>query len=179
MILLIVAVGRAAGHQRWCLDVDAAAKPESMEFPGIRAQMGPNFWQLYPVETPRGGSVQIRDREGLHLAIGRYLVREKKELNGKEFRFLRHELDMTQQLVGNILRVDAQTVARWEKGITAAIPGSAQALIRVLYESKTGGDREITRLLAELSELDEIIHGDEEGPEALDFEDTGEGWLAA
>jgi putative transcriptional regulator len=28
-----------------------------------------------PVETPRGVSVQIRDREGLHLAIGRCLVR--------------------------------------------------------------------------------------------------------
>ena len=100
-------------------------------------------------------------------------------LNGKEFRFLRHELDMTQQLVANILRVDYQTIARWEKGITAKIPGSAQAVLRVLYESKTGGNVEITRLLAELSELDEIIHGDEEESEPLDFEDTEDGWLAA
>jgi putative transcriptional regulator len=129
-----------------------------------------------PVETPRGVSAQIRDREGLHLAIGRHLVREKKELSGKEFRFLRHELDMTQQLVASLLQVDAQTVARWEKGKAKQIPGPAQGMIRVLYEYKTGGDVEITRLLQELSELDEIIHGDEEEAEPLDFEDTEDGW---
>jgi putative transcriptional regulator len=129
-----------------------------------------------PVETPRGVGIRIRDREGLHLAISRLLVREKKDLNGKEFRFLRHELDMTQQVIANVLRVDTQTVARWEKGRTGAIPGPAQGMIRVLYEAKTGGNIEITRLLEELAELDEIIHGDDDGTEAIDFEDTGEGW---
>jgi len=41
---------------------------------------------------------------------------------------------------------------------------------------KPVGDVEIIQLLEELAELYEIIHGDEEGPEALDFEDTEEGW---
>jgi DNA-binding transcriptional regulator YiaG len=129
-----------------------------------------------PVETPRGMATRITNREGLHLAIGRYLVREKRDLNGKELRFLRHELDMTQQIVANMLRVDVQTVARWEKGKTGAVPGAVQGMIRVLYELKTGGDVEVVRLLKELSELDEIIHGDEEATEPLDFEDTEEGW---
>jgi transcriptional regulator with XRE-family HTH domain len=83
---------------------------------------------------------------------------------------------MTQQVVANMLRVDVQTVARWEKGKTGAVPGAAQGMIRVLHELKTGGDIEIIRLLEELSELDEIIHGDDERPEPLDFEDTEEGW---
>jgi hypothetical protein len=46
-------------------------------------------------------------------------------------------------------------------------------------DPKTGGNLEITRLLAELLELDEITHGDEEESEPLDFEDTEDGWLAA
>jgi putative transcriptional regulator len=125
------------------------------------------------VETPRGRGVAIKDREGLHLAIGRLLVRERKILTGKEFRFLRHELDMTQQLVANLSRVDVQTVARWEKGKTE-IPGSAQGMIRVLYEEKTGGNREIAQLLLELAELDEAIHSEDE---AIAFEkDMEEGW---
>lgn len=82
---------------------------------------------------------------------------------------------MTQQLVANLLRVDVQTVARWEKK-TPEIPGPAQGLIRILYEERTNGNREITTLLAELAELDEIIHGDNE---ALEFEDTEEGWQAS
>jgi putative transcriptional regulator len=128
------------------------------------------------VETPRGKGATIKDRDGLHRAIGRYLVREKKNLSGKEFRFLRHELDMTQLLIANLLNVDVQTVARWEKRKTVEIPGPAQGLIRLLYEEHTNGNRKITTLLAELAELDEIIHGDDE---ALEFEDTEEGWQAS
>jgi putative transcriptional regulator len=81
---------------------------------------------------------------------------------------------MTQQLVANLLHVDVQTVARWEKGkAKTEIPGPAQGMIRVLYNAKADGNREITLLLEELSELDEIIHGDDE---ALEFEETEEGW---
>jgi putative transcriptional regulator len=127
------------------------------------------------VETPRGRGAVIKDRGGLHRAIGRFLVREKKNLTGKEFRFLRHELDMTQQLVANLLHVDVQTVARWEKGRTE-IPGPAQGLIRLLYEERTNGNRKIATLLERLAELDEIIHSDDE---ALEFEDTEEGWQAS
>ena len=47
------------------------------------------------VETPRGMGVTIKARQGLHKAIGAMLV-EKRSLTGKEFRFLRHELTLTQ-----------------------------------------------------------------------------------
>jgi DNA-binding transcriptional regulator YiaG len=125
------------------------------------------------VESPRGKGVVIRNRDGLDRAIGRHLIRDKKNLNGKEFRFLRHQLDMTQQLVANLLHVDVQAIARYEKGKTVPIPGPAQGMIRVLYNAKAGGHQEITRLLEELAELDELINGDDE---TLEFEETAEGW---
>src|SRR5437016_2093375 len=108
------------------------------------------------VETPRGRAADIKDRDGLHRAIGRFLVREKKNLKGKEFWFLRHELDMTQELIGALLGVSVQSVARWENAKTR-IPRPAQSLIRILFEEKTNGNREIERLLKELAELDELL----------------------
>ena len=128
-----------------------------------------------PVSTPRGEGVRIQDVEGLHRAIGLLLVRDKKNLNGKEFRFLRHEMNMTQHDLAAILMVDAQTVARWEKGRTKRpIDGPAQGLLRVMYEKYVGGDPEIIATLRRLAELDEVTNGAED--QDILFEVTEEDW---
>lgn len=123
------------------------------------------------VETPRGGGVQINNIEGLHEAIGSMLVREKQNLSGKEFRFLRHELNMTQQTLALLLRVDVQSVAGWEKGLRK-VPGAAQCVIRLLYEEHIKGNPAIREPLERLAELDEIMHGDDE----VTFVPTANGW---
>lgn len=130
------------------------------------------------VQTPRGKAFNIRNIDGLHRAIGRMLVREKKNLNGKEFRFLRHELNMTQRDLADVLHVDVQSVARWEKGRTKRpIDGPAQGLLRVIYERFIGGDPEIVGPLKRLAELDEILSEDNED---FSFEvDTDEVWQPA
>ncbi len=66
--------------------------------------------------TPYGRAVAIDNIDGLHRTIARFLVREKKELTGKEIRFLRHELKYSQNRLAALLGVTEQTVARWEKG---------------------------------------------------------------
>lgn len=127
-----------------------------------------------PVDTPRGRGVHIQNVEGLHLAIGRMLVRERRNLTGKEFRFLRHEINLTQQNLALVLGVNVQAVARWEKEkIKGGIPGPAQRLIRLLYEEHTKGNKQIMGPLQKLAELDEIMN--EEG-EIMDFVDTEDGW---
>jgi len=129
-----------------------------------------------PVETPRGIGVMIQDVDGLHLAIGRMLVREKRDLRGREIRFLRHELNLTQQNLALVLRVNVQAVARWEKEQTKeGIPGPAQGLIRLLYEEHTRGNKKIMEPLKRLAELDELMN--DGADETIDFVDTGdEGW---
>ena len=127
-------------------------------------------------DTPRGRGVTIRDIEGLHRAIGLLLVREKKSLSGREFRFLRHELNVTQQSLADLLGVSVQRVARWEKGKTA-IDRPAERLIRLLYREKVENNTAITEPLQRLSELDEILL-DEDG-EKLAFAETREGWQPA
>lgn len=132
------------------------------------------------VETPRGQGVHIKSIDSLHKAIGLFLVREKKNLNGKEFRFLRHELNTTQETLASVLGVNVQAIARWEKGkIKGDIPGSAQALLRVMYEEHTNGNVAIRESLQALAELDEQLAEDGDDNDVLTFEETEEGWQQA
>ena len=122
---------------------------------------------------PRGERIHIEDIDGLHLAIGRMLIDEKKRLNGRELRFLRHELNMTQEVLAELLFTDVQSVARWEKGKTR-LPGPADRLIRLLYREHTNGNKAISEPLKRLAELDEILHDDECYP--VVFQDGKHGW---
>lgn len=129
------------------------------------------------VSTPRGEAVKIQDIEGLHKAIGLMLVEEKRDLSGPEFRFLRHEMNMTQRSLAEVLRVDAQSIARWEKGRTAKpIDGPAQGMLRLLYREFIGQNAEIIEPLKRLAELDESLCIDDE---EISFEDTADGWQPA
>ena len=129
------------------------------------------------VETPRGRAVQIKDTPGLHRAIGLTLLEEKKSLSGKEFRFLRHEIGQTQQTLAEILGVNVQSIARWEKGKTKApIDGPAQRLLRLIYAQQVSGNQEIIQALKMLSDLDELL---EDNGENIAFEDTSDGWQPA
>lgn len=124
------------------------------------------------VDTPRGRGIVIEDLDGLHQAIGRYLIGRKKRLSGDELRFFRHELNLTQTRLGALLDVSDQTVARWEKGRTV-VPGAADKMIRALYAEHIGAKDLITELLARLAESHESVE------QTMSFEDTDAGWCIA
>ena len=120
-------------------------------------------------QTKHGETVTIHDMDGLHRVIGSYLVRERKTLSGREIRFLRHELGLSQKTLGRWLEKSGQTIARWEKG-KVNVDGPADRLLRVLYELHTAGSRSVKRLLRELAEMDNHVD------ESVQFEETGKGW---
>ena len=120
--------------------------------------------------TKHGRTVSIEDMDGLHRAIGKCLVLEKKDLTGRELRFLRREMMLSQAGLGRLLGKSGQAVARWEKGRNP-IDATAGALFRLLYLQHIGGNRKVRTLLEQLAELDELIEG-----ERMSFEETGEGW---
>ena len=110
-------------------------------------------------DTPYGEALSIHDIDGLHRAIGMYLIREKKTLTGPEARFLRHELDLSQRTLGELMDKSSQAVARWEKG-TSKIDGPADRLLRLLYVQRhSKGAGKIKTLLERLAELDSQIEG--------------------
>ena len=120
-------------------------------------------------ETPRGKAVHIENIDSLHRAIGEYLVFEKKTLTGKEIRFLRQELGLSQAVLGVTLGKSGQSIAHWEKDQNN-IDGAAERLLRLIYIEQVGENEGVKEMLEQLSKLDELICGD------LSFEDTEEGW---
>ncbi len=106
-----------------------------------------------PVKTNYGEGITIEDIDGLHRAIGQHLVTQKKELSGKELRFLRKEMDLTQAELGRFIGLSSQQVARWEKS-QSMISGPADYLLRKLYLEHINGNVSLKELVEELDETD-------------------------
>jgi len=124
-------------------------------------------------KTDYGQGISVKHADDLHLEIGLALVKSKKGLTGKELRYLRKQMDITQSELGRLVGMSAQQVARWEKGISE-IPGPADRLLRMLFaEYADKGDVEVRELLEFLDTLDDIG-----SPQHL-FETTDDGWRAA
>ena len=84
--------------------------------------------------------------QGLHLAIGRWLIGQPRELTGAEFRFLRTEMDLSQRLLGQLLGVTDQAIAKWEKARQRPVANkSAERLLRVDYSNSIGGSGSLPR----------------------------------
>lgn len=125
-------------------------------------------------DTPYGTAVSIADVDGLHRAIARWLIRRPRLLNGAEFRFLRKELDLSQKDLAARLGATEQQVFRWEKKRQATVPGTADRLVRVLYDAQDDGKKPSNWLLEELANLDEVP------AEPVTLEETPDaGWRVA
>ena len=120
-------------------------------------------------KTKHGETMSIQDMDGLHHAIGTYLVREKKNLTGAEVRFLRHELGLSQKVLGMLLGKSEQTLARWEKG-QSRIDGPAERLLRLLYQQQSGKNERVKKVLQHLADLDDPAK------EEIRFEGTTDAW---
>lgn len=120
--------------------------------------------------TVYGKGVSIENTEGLHKAIGRWLISLPKPLNGAELRFLRLEMDTTQRNLAGIIGTTEQTLRLWEKHRKKAIPGPADRLLRTLFSEYVGGDGSVRRTLERLATLDQL-----ERAEAC-FRETNKRW---
>lgn len=121
-------------------------------------------------ETAQGKGVSIHDIDGLHHAIAHSIAHKSAPLTGKEFRFLRIELDLSQKAVGDLMDKTDQMVAKWEKGENS-VPRLADAAIRNYYLESIG-DAPISLLLSKLAKLDRQLHEIEIKLEEIE----GNGW---
>lgn len=101
--------------------------------------------------------MSITDVNGLHRMIGQWLVDLPKPLTGAEFRFLRHEMDLSQAHLAAMLGSTKQNVQRWEKARGKDIQGPAHRLIRALYSEYVDDDPSVRRMVDRLSELDRVL----------------------
>ncbi len=103
--------------------------------------------------TPYGRAVSIEDMEGLHDTIGRRIIEGSAPLSGKELRFLRHELDLSQKRLAQLLGVSDQTVARMEK--RRKIDPIADRMVRGIYRECKQGASGLLDLVKRLAEADQ------------------------
>ena len=73
----------------------------------------------------------------LHALIAEGIIRRSGRMSGKELRFLRTEMGLTQKNLAELLHRDAQSIARWEKG-EVEIDGNADTFVRLLAEERLG-----------------------------------------
>ena len=97
--------------------------------------------------------VSIDNLYELHALIGRNILSQARPITHQEIKFIRIELNMSQKALSNLLGVDTQTVARWEKG-QSAIPRTADVTLRALYAELNDDDSQIGLLLNMLSDTE-------------------------
>lgn len=126
------------------------------------------------ISTERGKSISIKDIDGLHKAIGLFLVSNKKDLSADEVAFLRHEMLMSQSTLAKLLGMSEQAVRRWEKG-SVSIPKPSESLLRLLYrEHVHNRDGKIAQVLKKIADLEESLND-----KKILFRETFKGWKSA
>lgn len=119
-----------------------------------------NVWLLngFVVEPTRYGTgVRIEDADGLNRVLAEAIVSDKLAMSGRELRFVRKLMGLSQNGLARLLGSSDQRVARWEKG--QVIDPAAERLVRMVVREWLGDDYELKQALEDLADLDEEIHG--------------------
>lgn len=101
----------------------------------------------------KDGALFIEDILGLHRAIGFSLVHCGRKLKGKEIRFIRHYMDVSQKTLGEMLGVEYLTVLRWEKG-EIRITVMADRFLKILFIGYLNNEATIKEAVDNISDID-------------------------
>jgi len=123
-------------------------------------------------DTPYGPSISIVDLEGLHRVIGVEITQQPPgRMAGEAVRFLRKEMDLSQQALAELIGVKEITVRKWEQKDCPS--GPAQTLLRAIYARHIHGDDRLSQIMDDLRRQDQALPQQA----ALRFKDDPErGW---
>jgi DNA-binding transcriptional regulator YiaG len=88
--------------------------------------------------TPYGRAVAVHDVDGLHALLAAKLVEKPGQLTGKEFRFLRSWLGLTQEALAQQMGVTEGAVSLWERKDT--VPSVNEKMLRLTVLARTDGN---------------------------------------
>lgn len=108
-------------------------------------------------QTSYGLVTSVIDVKGLHLAIALEIINNSPRLTGAQVRFLRKEMDLSQDRMAEILGVSDSSIRAWENHRTR-IPKPADRLLRSLYEMSVNKSSEVCKMLENLAHLDRKIY---------------------
>lgn len=111
-----------------------------------------DIWLVDGYEIDEEGNLFIYDIEALHEAIAMNIILSPEGIEPKEIRYIRHYLDWSQKALAEHLGVDAQSVARWEKG-QHPIQAPAEKLLKILAMGYITDDK-ISGIVDHLADID-------------------------
>jgi putative transcriptional regulator len=109
-------------------------------------------------QTECGEGVSIHDLDGLHKIIGLDIAEKTLLLDGDDVRFLRKEMDLTQNSLAAMLRVTEDSIRNYESG-RSSIQAPTEILLRKLYLEHVNDDGTLSDLIKEISRLNREIAG--------------------
>ncbi len=118
-----------------------------------------NVWLAngYKVKATRhGDAVAVNDVDGLHKLIAQTLIEKKGRLTGKEFRFLRTQLGVSQEALGAMLDFSENAVSLWERKDT--VPAACDQWLRMCVLVKLEGNAKLADAIARTQSVHKLIY---------------------
>lgn len=106
--------------------------------------------------TPYGKAVAVTDADALHEVLALWLTRKQGRLTGKEFRYLRGMLGLSQLNASRMLGVTEGAVSLWER--TGKVPATSDALMRLLVLEKLQGDGKVGEIIERVNAVDRLVN---------------------
>lgn len=107
-------------------------------------------------KTAYGKGVAIHDAEGLHRLIAKNLLNKTGRLTGKEFKFLRTLLVMSQSGLGTLLGVTEQAVSLWER--TGKVPKGPDNLLRIICMGHLNQSAPVMKAVERINSVESLVH---------------------
>ena len=118
-----------------------------------------NVWleNGYDVKTtPYGKAVAIPDVDGLHALLAAQLAKNPGPLTGKEFKFLRAWLGMTQEALAGLMGVTEGALSLWER--KDAVPSLNDKMLRLMVLAKTDGDATVRDVIERVNTVHKLVN---------------------
>ena len=105
--------------------------------------------------TRYGNAVAVDDVDGLHQLLAKTLIEKPGRLCGKEFRFLRTQLALSQEALGAMLDFSENAVSLWERKDT--VPAACDQWIRMLVLAKLESKTSVAEAIARVQAVHKLI----------------------
>ena len=119
-------------------------------------------------KTAYGKAVSITQAAGLHKVLSEELIKKPARLTGKEFRFLRVQLGLSQLAIGKAQGVSEQNVSLWERH--GKVPKANDQLMRVMYLLHASNDKLLRESFDRIMTVERLVH------QKIVAQSTARGW---
>lgn len=97
----------------------------------------------------------MHDVDGLHGLLAAKLVEKPGALTGKEFRFLRTWLGMTQEALAQMMAVTEGALSLWER--KDAVPSLNEKLLRLMVLAQTDGKTTVRDAVERINTVHKLV----------------------